>query len=416
MALANTNTSPILEEGTNITFTVTDQVIKIDATSSPSGAWLLDSGGVLTANNILSGNFNVSFTGTGLIGLGVSASTAKLRVRGLSTGTGTLVLFEDSTPTARFTLLENGQLTLTGASGIRPLTISAVSEIALRISNSGAFATIQADGANTILNGQTSSAGTTNSRGYFTNRIDGGNGSTIVGSYWSLIPNSNTSVNTALAEEFGIKPGDGSSNIVGGKRIFKVYTNSATPIIETGFEWEVMPNAGTSSRAVTMRLRGNKLAVGSDFTPSATVDILEGTLGNAVLKYSSTATNDAPGITIYQNRVTTTDATVTTLHSFTTATDTAYHFEAIVLARRTGGTGGTTGDMASYKIIATFKNIGGTVTQVGTTTIVHSAEDQAGWDCVYDINGTAVRVRVTGALNNNLTWHLEELKVASLNQ
>lgn len=41
MAIANTNISPILEEGTNITFIVTDQIIKINSSGgggTPGGS------------------------------------------------------------------------------------------------------------------------------------------------------------------------------------------------------------------------------------------------------------------------------------------------------------------------------------------------------------------------------------------
>jgi len=147
---------------------------------------------------------------------------------------------------------------------------------------------------------------------------------------------------------------------------------------------------------------------------SARLDVTESTLGNIIARFQSTATNDDPNILKYQNRVATTDATVTTLHSVSTVSNNSYIVEAKVLARRTGGSAGTASDTAGYKIIGVFKNNAGTLTQVGTTTIEHTSEDQAGWNCTFDTSGTTIRVRVTGATNNNVTWHLVELDMSNL--
>lgn len=128
------------------------------------------------------------------------------------------------------------------------------------------------------------------------------------------------------------------------------------------------------------------------------------TLGSAVQTLSSTATNDDPTETVYQNRVATTDATVTTLHTFTIPATTTYFIKAFVVARRTGGSAGTAEDGASYEMLATYKNVAGTATLIGAAAIVAN-EDQAAWDCVFDVTGATARIRVTGAANNNVTWH-----------
>jgi hypothetical protein len=116
-------------------------------------------------------------------------------------------------------------------------------------------------------------------------------------------------------------------------------------------------------------------------------------------------TGGAPNYSIRQKQITTTNATITTLDTISLLTNQIYLIEARVLARRTGGTAGTANDCASYIIVGTFKNSSGTVTQVGATTMVHSVEDQAAWDCVFTVSGTTVLVQVTGAANNNVAWH-----------
>jgi hypothetical protein len=129
------------------------------------------------------------------------------------------------------------------------------------------------------------------------------------------------------------------------------------------------------------------------------------TLGNAVQTLRSTATNDDPAETVTQQRVATTDATVTTLQSITIPTTTTVQIHARVTARRTGGASGTAEDGAGYTIIATFKNVAGTATQIGATTAVSTHESQAAWDCAFDVTAATARIRVTGAAGNNVTWH-----------
>lgn len=136
------------------------------------------------------------------------------------------------------------------------------------------------------------------------------------------------------------------------------------------------------------------------------LSVRQNTLGSSVQALSSVATNDDPTELVYQNRVATTNATVTTLHTFTIPASTTYTVTSWVVARRTGGTGGTAEDGAAYTISATFKNVAGTATQIGATTVISTAEDQAAWDCTYDVTGATARVRVTGAANNNVSWHL----------
>lgn len=139
------------------------------------------------------------------------------------------------------------------------------------------------------------------------------------------------------------------------------------------------------------------------FTQPITVASLAA-LGADVFSYSTAAANDDPTYRAVQNRVATTDATATTLETITIAASKTYLIEARVLARRTGGAAGTADDGATYIRRAMVTTKGGTVTinavQDGLT-----QEDQAGWDCTIDVSGAAVRVRVTGAADNSVTWH-----------
>lgn len=102
--------------------------------------------------------------------------------------------------------------------------------------------------------------------------------------------------------------------------------------------------------------------------------------------------------------VSTTDATVTTLLTFTIPATTTYAIRARVVARRTGGASGTAEDGAYYERSAAFKNVAGSATQIGSTASIATMEDQAGWDVTFDVTGATARIRVTGAANNNVDW------------
>jgi len=54
-------------------------------------------------------------------------------------------------------------------------------------------------------------------------------------------------------------------------------------------------------------------------------------------------------------------------------------------------------EVGGYVIHGVFKNDGGTLTQVGTTTSAHTSEDDATWDLDYAISGTDIAVEATGA-------------------
>lgn len=101
--------------------------------------------------------------------------------------------------------------------------------------------------------------------------------------------------------------------------------------------------------------------------------------------------------------VSTTDATVTTLQTITVPATTTIGIETLIVARRTGGAAGTAEDGARYKISGVYKNVAGTATIIGVTTVL-ADEDQAAWDATLDVTGANVRLRVTGAVNNNINW------------
>lgn len=104
-----------------------------------------------------------------------------------------------------------------------------------------------------------------------------------------------------------------------------------------------------------------------------------------------------------QSKITTTDATNTEIFSVLVDTNKTVMMDVSVVARRTGGSAGTNGDSAFYRLVGAYKNIGGVLTGIGTPSLV-SGEDQAGWNLSFtSVSNTAI-VQVTGAANNNITW------------
>lgn len=150
-------------------------------------------------------------------------------------------------------------------------------------------------------------------------------------------------------------------------------------------------------------VHAGNVRIGSTTAPAASLDIIQGTLGNAIQILATTATNDDPNEITYQNKVTTTDATVTTIATIAIPSSTTVFIEAKVVARRTGGAAGTAEDGAAYMVDAVYKNVAGTATEIGETSIF-SAEDQAGWDCTITPSGANALVQVTGAASNNVSW------------
>lgn len=106
---------------------------------------------------------------------------------------------------------------------------------------------------------------------------------------------------------------------------------------------------------------------------------------------------------------TTTDATVTTLQTISTTSGSTNGLEVRVVARRTGGTAGSSGDAAFYVLKAMAKNISGTVTL--STVEAVEFEDRASWDADLVASGTNVLVRITGAVNNNISWSSTTINV-----
>ena len=166
---------------------------------------------------------------------------------------------------------------------------------------------------------------------------------------------------------------------------------------------------GTTIAGTVVRLGES----GATITNTGTTVMSQPTVGTVVHETISTATNSDPRSRNRQARTTTTGITPVTLHTFSLADAGTYCIEVRVLARATtSGVGVAVGDAAAYKLFAVFRNVGGTVTQVGTTDKVAKEDtSMAGADAAFAISGTNVTLDVTGitdtfAQDEDVAWHM----------
>lgn len=98
--------------------------------------------------------------------------------------------------------------------------------------------------------------------------------------------------------------------------------------------------------------------------------------------------------------VDTTDATVTTLLTITVPTGAGVVVSATVSAKT------ATPGIGAYTLVGGFKNVAGTVSQVGAAVASLLVRDAAlvTATAVFDVTGATIRIRVTGVIATNITW------------
>ena len=114
-----------------------------------------------------------------------------------------------------------------------------------------------------------------------------------------------------------------------------------------------------------------------------------------------------------QGRATTTNAVETTIRAIVINPSNTYYISGFVTARRTGGSAGSAEDGAVWEFKFCCTTIGGVVTQKYNV-VTNIFKDNVNLNCLIDISGTSVRIRGIGDTNNNYTWHVSELKYASV--
>lgn len=196
---------------------------------------------------------------------------------------------------------------------------------------------------------------------------------------------------------YGAKFADGASIIL---------TNGGIEVKSNGIVRIGTSNTGEG----TAHLRMGKEAYITDYTASESWNFKTASAGgadvNTVARKSDiyAATNNIGlevGNPVNTNciRVTlqTTDNTTNTIYSFTPRQDSCVRVVAEIV-------GFNSTNSASYQKAATFRNNGGTISQVGSTGTFASAEDDAAFESLIDLSGAAVRIRVAGDTGRTVNW------------
>jgi hypothetical protein len=210
-----------------------------------------------------------------------------------------------------------------------------------------------------------------------------------------------TITNTALLVDNG--PVSAPIAIFRANNVVKVTINSTGVVTSVGL---INADGGIDTSGSTLNVAGTTATVLNLGRTSQVANVL----GNLTVAGTTTLSGDlvskASSLEIERRQtatVATTNATVTNLHTFATATDSIYLVEVRVSARRTGGSAGSANDSAVYVRRARAKNNGGTLSIIDLET-TYTSEDQPAWDATISFSGTNILVPVTGATNNNITW------------
>ena len=99
----------------------------------------------------------------------------------------------------------------------------------------------------------------------------------------------------------------------------------------------------------------------------------------------------------------TTDATQSVAATIPTYTDSVFQVVASIVAAATADRS----KAASYVLVGAFKNNGGTLTQIGSTTVLSFLETDAGWDVAFAVSGTDIQLKVTGVAATAISWLLD---------
>ncbi len=199
---------------------------------------------------------------------------------------------------------------------------------------------------------------------------------------------------------------DGNSSFQEAARVHvQADVNASTGIVPGRMLLSTANASGSMTTAVHINSSQNVMVGGGLIAPAARLHVIQPTGGAVIRRTQTTATNDDVIEDVTQNRVATTNATPTTIHTFTLTASQTTFIECSVTARRTGGVAGAAEDGAAYTIQGCYKMVGGVATIIGAVLQPFVAESQAAWNATLVVSGGTVLLQVTGAASNNIVWH-----------
>lgn len=179
-----------------------------------------------------------------------------------------------------------------------------------------------------------------------------------------------------------------------------IWVRTGADIWDRASDFDDTPDGEVTSGAFTFITEGVTNG-GRGYTLVTPDPITVGTASGTVLTFTQFSGSGADTGT---NTATTTDATVTNVTSLPTSSNTTYIVTANILGIRTDAGS----ESAIYRLHAGFRNNGGTLVQVGTTSKL-GFEDTIAWDAELLAATPNIIVRVTGEGAKTINWSVKHV-------
>ncbi len=409
-AAASQTALNILTTGANATNAITTYGAQIsnthtNATSGTNIALYLNASGATTANYGLIVN-------AGNVGIGTTSPTTNLQLK--QSGLGTV----GSTATVGLSLLSS-----VDDSQIQIYQTSAAAVIAATYSTTGSYKPLYFNTSNAatpplvILANGNVGIGTVNPGAHldidkvnptlFLRDTSDSTGPTSMSRLTLAVGGSTNNWSDTYVYGMSVSGNFGTTSIANA-RSTQFFNDSNATLFITYYDkpfYFIQSGGGTATIPLTIAAGGN---VGIGMTPSASLDVTQGTVGNQVFGLTSTATNDDPNYKVYQGRAATTDDTLTTINTIALTANNTYIIEARVIGRTVsgGGVGCSADNGAGYVVRGTYKQVGGTASLIGSVNADYTAESDSTWAATLNVSSGNVLVQVTGSVATcNITWH-----------
>ncbi len=136
----------------------------------------------------------------------------------------------------------------------------------------------------------------------------------------------------------------------------------------------------------------------------------KGIMGIGSLGYFSIATTpsgkEQMGMAYNEpTRVSTTNATVTTIDTIAISDNSLFKLTAYVIGRCSAGAGGNAGKGCHFEVKAAYYRAGAGPVVVGDAPITEGDTSVDGWDVNFTISSNNILVQVTGAATDSITWN-----------
>lgn len=165
----------------------------------------------------------------------------------------------------------------------------------------------------------------------------------------------------------------------------------------------------STGATATMRHAG-KVLIGGTYVPVAQLEVVQSTIGSALLKLSSTtAITYDPIYEVTQGECLTTSTATVTIQTIPISITSTENLEIHVVAMNDLQT-----QSAGYVLRATYRNPAATATLIGSVQMDYVVEDIAGWNVTLAVSGANVLVVATGAAATNITWNCTTEKISVL--